>query len=75
MGIMLTELAELYAAYRGALLNARWPIRRFDTEISLVWQRDWLVGEELERQLSYWKTQLENLLALQLPIDRPRPAM
>ena len=74
MGIMFTELAELYAAYRGgapcALADP--PIRYRDFA---VWQRDWLVGEELERQLSYWKTQLENLLALQLPIDRPRPAM
>ena len=38
------------------------------------WQRRWLQGEVLERQLSYWREQLTGcppLLAL--PTDRPRP--
>jgi amino acid adenylation domain-containing protein len=41
-----------------------------------AWQRDWLRGEALERQLSYWKNQLSGELpVLELPTDRPRPAM
>ncbi len=39
------------------------------------WQRDWMQGPQLERELSYWKATLEDLPALELPIDRPRPAV
>jgi len=40
------------------------------------WQRDWLGDEIVERQLSYWKSQLGGeLRVLDLPADRPRPAM
>ncbi|MFL6162142.1 MAG: amino acid adenylation domain-containing protein [Jatrophihabitantaceae bacterium] len=40
-----------------------------------VWQRDRLRGEELERQLSYWRQQLRGApTLLTLPTDRPRPA-
>ena len=39
-----------------------------------VWQREWLRGEVLERQLSYWRRQLEGRPAfLELPIRRSRP--
>src|SRR5207248_904609 len=41
-----------------------------------AWQRDWLQGEVLERQVSYWKERLSDAPALlELPTDRPRPAM
>src|SRR5262245_37538887 len=40
-----------------------------------VWQRDVLRGEELERQLGYWREQLRGAPpVLMLPTDRPRPA-
>ncbi|WP_186032346.1 non-ribosomal peptide synthetase, partial [Burkholderia gladioli] len=40
------------------------------------WQRAWLHGEVLERQLDYWQTQLSDAPALlSLPTDRPRPAV
>ncbi len=40
------------------------------------WQRQWLQGEVLESQLSYWKQKLAGVLpAIQLPIDRPRPPL
>jgi amino acid adenylation domain-containing protein len=39
------------------------------------WQRRWLQGEVLEKQLSYWREQLTGLPALlTLPTDHPRPA-
>src|SRR5262249_7255050 len=39
-----------------------------------VWQRDWLQGEELERQMNYWRKQLGSAPAmLELPHDYPRP--
>src|SRR6185437_15194704 len=38
------------------------------------WQRQWLQGEVLERQLSYWREHLADLPPmLELPTDRPRP--
>ena len=40
-----------------------------------VWQRRWLAGEVLEGQLEYWRGQLAGLPALELPADRPRPAV
>ncbi|MEC7521818.1 MAG: amino acid adenylation domain-containing protein, partial [Myxococcota bacterium] len=39
-----------------------------------AWQRRWLEGGELERQLQYWKRQLEGAPpVLELPLDFPRP--
>src|SRR5262249_44711463 len=40
-----------------------------------VWQREWLKGEVLEQQLSYWRKQLAEIVTLTLPTDRPRPAV
>ncbi len=39
------------------------------------WQRQWLQGEVLEKQLSYWHKQLDGISILNLPTDRPRPAV
>jgi len=40
-----------------------------------VWQREWLAGGELQRQLEFWKNSLDGApTALDLPTDRPRPA-
>lgn len=38
-----------------------------------LWQREWLRGEVLERQLGYWRSQLgDEPPILDLPTDRPR---
>ena len=39
-----------------------------------VWQRGWLAGAELERQVAYWRGVLAGAPTLDLPTDRPRPA-
>ncbi|MBV7339139.1 amino acid adenylation domain-containing protein [Chloroflexi bacterium TSY] len=40
------------------------------------WQRQWLQGEVLERELAYWHTRLADAPPLlELPTDRPRPAV
>ncbi|MCG8615929.1 MAG: amino acid adenylation domain-containing protein [Desulfobacterales bacterium] len=40
-----------------------------------AWQREWLKGEELARQINYWRRQLANAPErLDLPTDTPRPA-
>jgi amino acid adenylation domain-containing protein/FkbH-like protein len=39
-----------------------------------VWQRGWLQGEVLERQLAFWRGRLDGApRRLDLPADRPRP--
>jgi amino acid adenylation domain-containing protein len=75
MGVFVQELAALYNAYLiGQPANlALLPIQYADFAI---WQRKWLVGDVLQRQLSYWLQQLKDAPALLvLPTDRPRPAV
>ncbi len=63
---------ELGALYQGSPL-ADLPLQYADFA---AWQRSWLDGEILDRQLGFWKCQLAGAPALlELPTDRPRPAM
>ncbi|MCF6442984.1 amino acid adenylation domain-containing protein, partial [Pseudoalteromonas luteoviolacea] len=40
------------------------------------WQRDWLQGDELERQLNYWQQKLSDLpMDHGIRLDKPRPAV
>ncbi|MEE8583435.1 MAG: amino acid adenylation domain-containing protein, partial [Acidobacteriota bacterium] len=39
-----------------------------------AWQRQWLQGEELQRQLDYWGRQLKGIEPLDFPVDHPRSA-
>src|SRR5438270_8692826 len=73
-GVFMRDLAAFYgAALEGkAALLPELVIQYADYA---VWQRDWLQGEVLERQLEYWKTRLRGAPPiLSLPTDRPRPA-
>jgi hypothetical protein len=74
VGLLIKEVATLYAAYSqgdgSPLLELPVQYRDF-----AVWQRGWLQGEELERQLGYWRVQLSELPVLELPTDRARPSM
>jgi condensation domain-containing protein len=70
--ILIREVGALYRAYsRGEespLEEA--PIQYADFAL---WQRSWLQGEALERQIRYWREQLDGLEPLELPTDYPRP--
>jgi amino acid adenylation domain-containing protein len=74
MGVMVQELAAIY----GAFVNDRpSPLRPLPIQYAdfSVWQRNWLSGEVLDEQMSYWKDQLGGEVPiLQLPTDHPRPA-
>ena len=73
-GVLMQEVARLYDAFArgGASPLAELPIQYADYA---AWQRRWLQGEALARQLGYWKQRLGGELpAMQLPTDRPRPA-
>src|SRR6266404_3701548 len=73
-GILWQELAALYGAYLRGEANPlpELPIQYADYA---EWQRQWLQGEVLQRQLSYWKEHLSGVPILDLPTDRPRPAV
>ncbi|MBT5903247.1 MAG: amino acid adenylation domain-containing protein [Opitutaceae bacterium] len=62
---------ELVAAYAGRLLAS--PVVGYG-DFS-AWQRTWLAGGELERQMTYWRAQLADVSALDFPTDRTRPAV
>jgi len=73
MGIFIDEMAACYEAYASGTAPrlAELPIQYADFAL---WQREWLTGDLLETQLSYWKKALSgSSLVLQLPTDRPRP--
>jgi amino acid adenylation domain-containing protein len=75
MSVLFRELGEAYNAFASgapASLSPP-PIQYADYTI---WQREWLQGPELERQLAYWKEQLSGPLpVLQLPTDYSRSAV
>jgi hypothetical protein len=73
-GIFWQEFQALYTAFTSGL-SAELPELPVQYADFATWQRDWLQGEILESQLSYWRKQLNDLSALQLPVDRPRPEM
>jgi amino acid adenylation domain-containing protein len=73
--VFLQEMASLYKAF---LAGTSSPLPKISIQYKdfAHWQRQWLQGEILQTQLSYWKQQLEGIpAALQLPTDRPRPAV
>ena len=73
-GILWRELAVFYKAFleRKSVSLPELPIQYADYA---AWQREWLSGTILASQLDYWKKQLQDLPTLQLPTDRPRPAI
>ena len=75
MGVFIQELAALYNAYSQDQPSplAPLPIQYADFAI---WQRQWLQGDVLQSQLSYWQQQLADApTLLSLPNDRPRGAV
>jgi amino acid adenylation domain-containing protein len=75
VGVLAEELRALYGAF--ALGNPS-PLPELPIQYAdfAVWQRSWLAGEALEKQAAYWKKQLEGAPAvLEVPTDRPRPAL
>jgi len=73
MGVILRELGELYSAKcQGVTANLKTP-KQFRELIE--WQSQPSQGEELKKQQAYWLTTLVNPTVLNLPTDKPRPAL
>ena len=74
MGILVREVGELYRAYDAGEPS---PLEELPIQYAdfAVWQREWLSGAVLEKELDYWRGQLAGVEALELPADHPRPAI
>ncbi|TLQ42863.1 non-ribosomal peptide synthetase [Streptomyces marianii] len=75
MGIVTRELGELYAAHTEGRES-----RLGDTPVQYpdfaAWQRGRLEGGGLlDRHLDWWRERLDGIAPLELPTDRPRPAI
>ncbi len=74
-GVLVKELAVLYPAFSEGLPS---PLPELSMQYAdfAAWQRGWLRGEVLETQIAWWRKELEGAPAvLELPLDRPRPAV
>ncbi|WP_213781831.1 non-ribosomal peptide synthetase, partial [Caballeronia sp. dw_276] len=73
-GVLIREVTAIYAAFMRGDPSPLAPLPVQYADFA-HWQRGWLAGEVLERQITYWKQQLAGAPALlTLPTDRPRPA-
>ncbi|MCE9671221.1 non-ribosomal peptide synthase/polyketide synthase [Myxococcus stipitatus] len=73
MGVVIHEVATLYSAFSKGQPS---PLPELPVQYAdyAAWQREWLQGETLESQLTWWRRQLAGAPeALELPTDRPRP--
>ncbi|MDM3856894.1 MAG: amino acid adenylation domain-containing protein [Aphanizomenon gracile PMC649.10] len=75
IGVLIQEISTLYTAFLQGKSSplAELPIQYADFA---VWQRQFLQGEIFSQKLNYWQKQLADAPPLlELPTDRPRPAI
>jgi amino acid adenylation domain-containing protein/non-ribosomal peptide synthase protein (TIGR01720 family) len=73
MALLVREISTLYAAFREGRPDPLPPLP-VDYGDFALWQRGWLEGERLERQVGYWREALAGApQVLALPADRTRP--
>jgi amino acid adenylation domain-containing protein len=74
MTVFIRELAALYEAGAAGLPS---PLAEPALQYAdyAFWQREHLRGPALDRELAWWSARLAGLEPLELPTDRPRPAV
>ncbi|HEV2852358.1 MAG TPA: non-ribosomal peptide synthase/polyketide synthase [Thermoanaerobaculia bacterium] len=75
MGVLVREVGALYRAF---VQGEPSPLPELPIQYAdfAAWQRGWLTGELLEAEIEHWRRTLEGIPhALDLPADRPRPAV
>ncbi len=74
MGVLRRELGRLYdAQVAGESISLPvLPLRYGDVA---AWQRERLTGDRLDTHVAYWRRTLDGAPPLDLPTDRPRPAI
>jgi acyl transferase domain-containing protein len=73
LGPLIREVVTLYEAFSQGRSS---PLPELEVQYAdfARWQREWLAGAELQKQLAYWKKQLGGRLPMvALPTDKPRP--
>ncbi|MGH3379847.1 MAG: amino acid adenylation domain-containing protein, partial [Actinoallomurus sp.] len=74
MGIFLTDLDAAYRAFAAGGPSPLTPLAVQYADFA-VWQRERQENGGLAAQLDYWREQLAGLTPVELPADRPRPAL
>jgi amino acid adenylation domain-containing protein len=73
VGVLVRELSALYTAFCRGHADPLQPLPIQYADYA-VWQRQYLHGEQLQRQIEFWRAHLAGAPALlALPSDRPRP--
>ncbi|HEV2736000.1 MAG TPA: amino acid adenylation domain-containing protein, partial [Longimicrobiaceae bacterium] len=73
--VVFRDLFALYGAFSRGESSPLLPLPVQYADFAL-WQRGWLAGDVLRRQLDWWREHLGGSPpALELPTDRPRPAV
>lgn len=74
LDVFFRELGEIYGTYVNRRSDPGLPALSIRYRDHALWQREWLQGDVLQRELSYWTKQLHGVESLTLPTDRPRPS-
>jgi amino acid adenylation domain-containing protein len=72
LNVIQREMAAMYGAFSEGRTS---PLAELQLQYAdfAAWQRSWLQGETLEKQVSYWQTQLKGVpKAIAWPTGRPR---
>ncbi|MES1243260.1 MAG: amino acid adenylation domain-containing protein, partial [Acidobacteriota bacterium] len=70
LGVLVRELSALYPAVRAGRPS---PLPELPVQYAdyAVWQRRWMAGEMLDREIAWWRRYLDAAAVLDLPTDRP----
>jgi len=74
IGVLIREVSGSYEAFRDGK-DRSLPEMVIQYADFAAWQREWLSGEVLDRQLQYWKECLADAPILDLAMSRRRPAI
>ena len=75
MEIFQRELCFYYEAFISGSKSISLPPLEIQYKDYAAWQRSYLTGETLEKQLSYWKNKFEGFQSLGFPADFSRPSV
>ena len=74
IGVLIEEIKQFYSAFVSNKSSFLPQLSIQYADFS-AWQRNWLQGEVLTKQLNYWRKQLDEISVLNLPTDKPRPTV
>ncbi len=75
VGLLVREISQLCRALASGRPSPLPPLPVQYADFA-VWQRRWLAGETLAAEVAWWRQRLDGMpTALELPADRPRPAV